>query len=114
MPPSSASRITTFSFMALPCSRVIAGPAPAATPLPFRFAVPPVGGLADETHNTHAANPSDGPSPPMPSSTPLAAPGMPPLALLCDLFGFGPSPAAILFPIPRRSVSEGHATPLLS
>ena len=35
----------------------------------------------------------------MPSSTPLAAPGMPPLALLCDLFGFGPSPAAILFPI---------------
>ena len=35
----------------------------------------------------------------MPSSTPLAAPGMSPLARLCDLLGFGPTPAAILFPI---------------
>ena len=48
----------------------------------------------------------------MPSSTPLAAPGMPPLARLCDLFGFGPSPAAILFPI--RGAAFQKVTQLLS
>ena len=48
----------------------------------------------------------------MPSSTPLAAPGMSPLARLCDLFGFGPTPAAILFPI--RSAAFQKVTQLLS
>ena len=100
--------------MALPGSRVSVGPAPAATPLPFRFAVPPVGGLADETHNTHAAKPFrwtksadailDAVSRPR-NVTPGAS--VRPLRLR-------PEPGRDPIPDPRRSVSEGHATPLLS
>ena len=112
MPPSSASRITAFSFMALPGSRVIVGPAPAATPLPFRFAVPPVGGLADETHNTHAAKPFRWTKSAHAILDAVSRPRNVTLARLCDLPGFGPTPAAILFPI--RGAAFQKVTQLLS